>query len=615
MAGNTIQAANLINTVSYKTNRESLKRVRDDMKKLQNDFSKTEGKIAQTKMKADRQIHQAQAKQQKEVEKQQKATAKQVAQDAKQQANEQKKLAAAQSKAAKIQLQQHAKTAKVGENAMLAQRKALFDIGRLHLSGADRFQAIKHAQSLVNQYQQGAISLRDMNQQLSQHLSTQRAIARHNAKQARQSGQPKGKGRTGSSSFVSSNAAALIPSQLLGGAAAAYLGQQAYNISQQMLAEALQRNQGRKMIQSFGGSDLEYMALRQESLKKTGFDISREKYADISKDWLDKQGDLSFGATDKKGNFTGGGELSDLVNIMRQRLGYTNEGAVEKLNSFKTPVDFAVFMKGLKDGGKLTEQEFVNFGERVNDMSYILNSVTAGGENIISTMKTLVDTGSVLNSSQQNQIDNLNAMAAVWQTISESGSDRFALGFAEAMQQGQLNANNLSEKMAGLNPLMEELGKEAGSVALQFANAANSIGSMVNWLREKFPSWFSGDNAGKPAAQAVYDGAVGGSADSVAQWFSDYLGADPRNVGKTVKSWFSEDSIAGQAQAGGFMNQSFATPSMSYQAIIPDLKADFNLTVTPSAEFGTMLDARADQRIQWAFDEQTFQINQSMLGE
>lgn len=611
-----IVASELLNIVKYRTDRASFKKVRNDMKKLRNDFSKTEGKIAQTKMKADRQIHQAQAKQQKEVEKQQKQQAKQAAQDAKQQANDQKKLAAAQSKAAKIQLQQQAKTAKVGENAMLAQRKALFDIGRLHLSGADRFQAIKHAQSLVNQYQQGAISLRDMNQQLSQHLSTQRAIARHNAKQARQSGQPKGKGRTGSSSFVSSNAAALIPSQLLGGAAAAYLGQQAYNISQQMLAEALQRNQGRKMIQSFGGSDLEYMALRQESLKRTGFDISREKYADISKDWLDKQGDLSFGATDKKGNFTGGGELSDLVNIMRQRLGYTNEGAVEKLNSFKTPVDFAVFMKGLKDGRKLTEQEYVNFGERVNDMSFILNSVTAGGENIVSTMKTLVDTGSVLNSTQQNHIDNLNAMAAVWQTISESGSDRFALGFAEAMQQGQLNANNLSEKMAGLNPLMEELGKEAGSVALQFANAANSIGSMVNWLREKFPSWFSGDNAGKPAAQAIYDGAVGGSADSVAQWFSDHLGADPRNVGKTVKSWFSEDSIAGQAQAGGFMNQMMpSTPSMAYQPVIPDLKADFNLTVTPSAEFGTMLEAKTDQRIKWAFDDQAFQINQSMLGE
>lgn len=43
----------------------------------------------------------------------------------------------------------------------------------------------------------------------------------------------------------------------------------------------------------------EYMSLRRASLATTGFDISREKYADISKDWLDKQGDLSFGNTDK----------------------------------------------------------------------------------------------------------------------------------------------------------------------------------------------------------------------------------------------------------------------------------------------------------------------------
>jgi len=198
MSGSNIVAANLINTVSYRTNRESLKRVRDDMKKLRNEFSKTEGTIAKTRMKAGKEVASAELKNQREIEKQQKAVAKQVAQAAKQQANEQKKLAAAQSKAAKIQLQQQAKTAKVSENAMLAQRKALFDIGRLQsLSGTERHAAAKHAQSLVQSYSQGAISLRDMNQQLSQHLATQRAISRHHAKQARQSGQsgqPKRKG-------------------------------------------------------------------------------------------------------------------------------------------------------------------------------------------------------------------------------------------------------------------------------------------------------------------------------------------------------------------------------------------------------------------------------------
>ncbi|HII0416106.1 TPA: hypothetical protein ACYX8Z_005400, partial [Klebsiella pneumoniae] len=379
MSGSKITAATLVNRVVYRTDLNSLKKVRNDMKKLQQEFSKSNNQVAKVKQQADKQVHQQQIKQQREIDKQQKQAAKQAAADAKAKANEQKKLAAAQARALKIQQQQQAKTAKISENARLAERKALFDIGRLQgLNAAERFQAIKHAQGLIDSYKNQSLTLRDLNQQLSQYLTTQRAISRNNAKRAKQSG--KGK-KSGSSGWLSRQASAFIPGEILGPTAAAYAAQQAYQIMAGTLAGAIERNQGRKMIQSFGGNDLEYMSLRRASLANTGFDISRDKYADISKDWLDKQGDLSFGNTDKNGNFTGGGELSDLVNVMRQRLGYTNQGAVAKLNSFKTPVEFAVFMRSLRDAGKVTQQEFVNFGERINDMSYVLNSVSSGGEN------------------------------------------------------------------------------------------------------------------------------------------------------------------------------------------------------------------------------------------
>lgn len=390
MSGSKVTAATLVNKIVYRTDLNSLKKVRNDMKKLQQEFSKSNNQVAKVKQQADKQIHQAQIKQQRDIDKQQKQAAKQQAADAKAKQIEARKLAAAQSKAAKIQMQQQQKQASVAENARLRERKALFDIGRMEgLNGAQRFTAARHAQNLVSQYQQGAISLRDMNQQMAIHMTQQKALARQQRRQAKQSGQPH---RKGSSGWVARNASAILPvDQLLGPTAAAFLGQQAYQIISGTLAGAIERNQGRKMIQSFGGNDLEYMSLRRASLATTGFDISREKYADISKDWLDKQGDLSFGNTDKNGNFTGGGELSDLVNVMRQRLGYTNQGAVAKLNSFKTPVEFAVFMRGLRDAGKVTQQEFVNFGERINDMSYVLNSVSSGGENLLKIQNELVD--------------------------------------------------------------------------------------------------------------------------------------------------------------------------------------------------------------------------------
>lgn len=597
-----VKAATLTNLVKYKTDRASLRRVRDDMKKLQKDFSKTEGTIAKAKMQADKQAYTAQMQQQKQVQQQQKQAAKQQAVDAKAKANEQKKLAAAQARALKIQQQQQAKTAKISENARLAERKALFDIGRLQgLNGTERFQAIKHAQGLIDSYKNQTITLRDLNQQLSQYLTTQRSIARNNAKQAKQSG--KGK-KSGSSGWLSRQASAFIPGEILGPTAAAYAAQQTYQIMAGTLQGAIERNQGRKMIQSFGGNDLEYMSLRRASLATTGFDISREKYADISKDWLDKQGDLSFGNTDKNGNFTGGGELSDLVNVMRQRLGYTNQGAVAKLNSFKTPVEFAVFMRGLRDAGKVTQQEFVNFGERINDMSYVLNSVSSGGENLLKIQNELVDSHLSLTTAQQKSINNLTEMSAVFNQAKESLGDQFAASFSKGLEDLGINTQNLSSEMGSLVPLVKDLGTGTAQTVKGFKDLLDVLSIITEWKNKLLGE--------KPEEQNIFQQ----GATFVGESLLPPGVLDMASRIKNIVSPGSDSSVASQVQNGGWYNQMMpATPSMQYQPVIPDLKADFNLTVNPSPEFGMMVEAVADKRIEWAFDDQNFQINQSILGQ
>ncbi|KMH71429.1 hypothetical protein [Klebsiella pneumoniae] len=602
MSGSKVTAATLVNKIVYRTDLNSLKKVRNDMKKLQKDFSKTGGTIAKAKMQADKQAYTAQMQQQKQVQQQQKQAAKQQAADAKSKANEQKKLAAAQARALKIQQQQQAKTAKISENARLAERKALFDIGRLQgLHGAERFQAIKHAQSLVSQYQQGAISLRDMNQQMAIHMSQQKALARNQRKQAKQSGQPP---KRGSSGWLSRQASAFIPGEILGPTAAAYAAQQAYQIMAGTLAGAIERNQGRKMIQSFGGNDLEYMSLRRASLATTGFDISREKYADISKDWLDKQGDLSFGNTDKNGNFTGGGELSDLVNVMRQRLGYTNQGAVAKLNSFKTPVEFAVFMRSLRDAGKVTQQEFVNFGERINDMSYVLNSVSSGGENLLKIQNELVDSHLALTTAQQKSIDNLSQMSAVFNQAKESLGDQFAASFSKGLEDLGINTQNLSSEMGSLVPLVKDLGTGTAQTVKGFKDLLDVLSIITEWKNRLLGEKPEDRNILQQGATFVGESLLPPGVLDMASRI------------KNIVSPGSDSSIASQVQNGGWYNQIMpATPSMQYQPVIPDLKADFNLTVNPSPEFGMMVEAVADKRIEWAFDDQNFQISQSILGQ
>lgn len=598
-----VTAATLVNKIVYRTDLNSLKKVRNDMRKLQKDFSKTEGTIAKAKMQADKQAYTAQMQQQRQVQQQQKQAAKQAAVDAKAKANEQKKLAAAQSRAAKIQMQQQAKTAKISENARLAERKALFDIGRLQgLHGAERFHAIKHAQSLVNQYQKGAISLRDMNQQMAIHMTQQKALARNQRKQAKQSGQPP---KRGSSGWLSRQASAFIPGEILGPVAGAYAAQQAYQIMAGTLQGAIERKQGRKMIQSFGGNDLEYMSLRRASLATTGFDISREKYADISKDWLDKQGDLSFGNTDKNGNFTGGGELSDLVNVMRQRLGYTNQGAVAKLNSFKAPVEFAVFMRSLRDAGKVTQQEFVNFGERINDMSYVLNSVSSGGENLLKIQNELVDSHLALTTAQQKSINNLTEMSAVFNQAKESLGDQFAASFSKGLEDLGINTRNLSSEMGLLVPLVKDLGTGTAQTVKGFKDLLDVLSIITEWKNKLL-------GTDKPEEQNIFQQ----GATFVGESLLPPGVLDMASRIKNIVSPGSNSSVASQVQSGTLMNQMMVqTPSMQYQPIIPDLKADFNLTVTPSDEFGMMVEAVADKRIEWAFDDQNFQISQSILGQ
>ncbi|MEB5698588.1 hypothetical protein MXM31_20815 [Klebsiella aerogenes] len=491
------------------------------------------------------------------------------------------------------------------ENADLARKRAAFQLGRLQgMDGASRYQAIKQANAIVDAYARGNSSLKAMNQALSQHLVTQRSISRNNSKQAKQSGKKSKAGRSGSSGWLSQNVNAIVPQQLLSGAAGVYLGQQMYAISSQAISDSLARNQGRKMISSMGLNPLEADAAIQETLKRTGFNMSYEKISDISKDVQDKIGQLSLGEwkTDKKtgqSTYSGGGEMSDWLQIMVNRGGYSQEGALATLRSVKGPVELAALLKSLQKSAKLTDSEFTALAETINDFSYLAKSVDSNGQNVIDTMNMMVNSGLALNSTQQKTIDGLNQMGIVWGAIKDSGADHFTLGFAEAMKEANLNSDNLAKSFSGLNPLMENLGQSAGELSRVFLDFANKIGLNVG--------------KGQTLPDAVYNTVVDSSANSAADWIQNMIGFDPRSVGRFFGS---ESSVASQVQGGGWYNQIMPeTPSMQYQPVIPDLKADFNLTVNPSPEFGMMVEAVADKRIEWAFDDQNFQINQSILGQ
>ncbi|PLJ58679.1 hypothetical protein B6J68_22910 [Klebsiella quasipneumoniae] len=607
MSGTQITASTLVNKIVYRTDLNSLKKVRNDMKKLQQEFSKSHNQVAKARAAADKQVYQAQIKQQRDIDKQQKQAAKQAAADAKAKANEQKKLAAAQSRAAKIQMQQQQKQASVAENARLKERKALFDIGRMEgLNGAQRFTAARHAQNLVSQYQQGAISLRDMNQQMAIHMTQQKALARQQRRQAKQSGKAK---KSGSSGWLSRQASAFIPGEILGPTAAAFAAQQAYQIMAGTLAGAIERNQGRKMISSMGLNPLEADAAIQETLKRTGFNMSYEKISDISKDVQDKIGQLSLGEwkTDKKtgqSTYSGGGEMGDWLQMMVSRGGYTQQGALKTLQNVKGPVELAVLLEGLRKSAKLTDSEFTALAEAINDFSYLAKSVDASGQNVIDTMNTMVNNGLALNSQQQKSIDNLSQMSIVFDNARNALGDQFAASFSKGLEDLGINSQNLSSEMGTLVPLVKDLGTGTAQTVKGFKDLLDVLSIITEWKNRLL-------GTDKPEEQNIFQQGATFVGESL-------LPPGVLDMAGKVKAWLTPEgnSVAAQAQSGALMNQMMpATPAMQYQPVIPDLKADFNLTVNPSPEFGMMVEAVADKRIEWAFDDQNFQINQSILGE
>ncbi|EOI7909905.1 hypothetical protein ACMWRG_001812 [Klebsiella pneumoniae] len=603
-----VKAATLTNLVKYKTDRASLRSVRDDMKKLQKDFSKTEGTIAKAKMQADKQAYTAQMQQQKQVQQQQKQAAKQAAVDAKAKQNEQKKLAAAQARALKIQQQQTKKVATQQENADLARKRAAFQLGRLQgMDGASRYQAIKQANAIVDAYARGNTSLKSMNQALSQHIAQQKALARQQRKQAKQSGQPH---RKGSSGWLSRQASAIIPGEILGPTAAAYAAQQAYQIISGTLQGAIERNQGRKMISSMGLNPLEADAAIMETLKRTGFSMSYEKISDIAKDTQDKIGQLSLGEwkTDKKtgqSSYSGGGEMADWLNIMVSRGGYTQQGALKTLQNVKGPVELAVLLEGLRKSAKLTDSEFTALAEVINDFSYLAKSVDASGQNVIDTMNTMVNSGLALNSQQQKSIDNLSQMSIVFDNARNALGDQFAASFSKGLEDLGINTQNLSSEMGSLVPLVKDLGMGTAQTVKGFKDLLDVLSIITEWKNRLL-------GTDKPEEQNIFQQ----GATFVGESLLPPGVLDMASRIKNIVSPGSDSSVASQVQSGGWYNQMMpATPSMQYQPVIPDLKADFNLTVNPSPEFGMMVEAVADKRIEWAFDDQNFQINQSILGQ
>ncbi|MFV6894889.1 hypothetical protein ACNPIF_27100, partial [Klebsiella pneumoniae] len=197
-------------------------------------------------------------------------------------------------------------------------------------------------------------------------------------------------------------------------------------------------------------------------------------------------------------------------------------------------------------------------------------------------------------------IDNLSQMSIVFDNARNALGDQFAASFSKGLEDLGINTQNLSSEMGSLVPLVKDLGTGTAQTVKGFKDLLDVLSIITEWKNKLLGE--------KPEDRNILQQGATFVGESL-------LPPGVLDMAGKVKAWLTPEgnSVAAQAQSGALMNQMIVqTPAMSYQPVIPDLKADFNLTVNPSPEFGMMVEAVADKRIEWAFDDQNFQINQSI---
>ncbi|EPY1502681.1 hypothetical protein ACW9ST_005383 [Klebsiella quasipneumoniae] len=283
----------------------------------------------------------------------------------------------------------------------------------------------------------------------------------------------------------------------------------------------------------------------------------------------------------KNGEWKGGdGGITAIMN----KFGWSKE----QISKFQdSPLDFiqATVNEGQRRGMK--QAQIGTLIESLgDDLMHYTDMFMNNGAEFIKTLRQLKESGQTLNDEQIRQIMEYGTLTTKMSALTNGLDINLFTGFMDGFGK---SGDQLTENTKNLNESAHLLGEGLGNLATQVTGAtvqiSQSVEAINQYLRDKFPSWFSGDN-NQPAAQQLYNGAVGGSADAVAAWIRSNTGVDTQSFGPAVMDWLG----MGRASTGTAANnyslsgQSLrdsaqalpSTPAMNYQ-----VNPVFNLTVAP----------------------------------
>ncbi|HBS6724834.1 TPA: hypothetical protein MAN53_001966 [Klebsiella pneumoniae] len=315
-----------------------------------------------------------------------------------------------------------------------------------------------------------------------------------------------------------------------------------------------------------------------------------DKATDNMKDVRERLAMTVNDAQMKNGEWKGGdGGITTIMN----KFGWSKE-QISKYQD--NPLDFiqATVNEGQRRGMK--QAQIGTLIESLgDDLMHYTDMFMNNGAEFIKTLRQLKESGQTLNDEQIRQIMEYGTLTTKMAALTNGLDINLFTGFMDGFGK---SGDQLTENTKNLNESAHLLGEGLGNLATQVTGAtvqiSQSVQAINDYLKSKFPEWFSGDN-NQPASQQLYNG-VTGSANATADWIQDKTGFNTRSVGPAVLDWLgmgrastgtaaNQYSLSGQSLRDGAMALP-STPALSYQ-----VNPVFNLTVAPEVPLTLVSDA------------------------
>ncbi|EEZ7698465.1 TPA: hypothetical protein NY519_000536 [Escherichia coli] len=442
----------------------------------------------------------------------------------------------------KQQAREAAKIAKREETATLKRRSSILQMkgisGKYGIDPAKQYQFAKFAHEQTELFRKGQISSQKMNYELRERLALMRREAalqnRITASTQQQAAALKHAKRTDYK-----GAAANIKEKglnVIGGGTGFIAVTAAFAAGAGVLARVRETaNDNLDLVRKSDSVKVNPNAVKAlvQANRQRGIDSNYDTITDNFKDVRERLGESVTNSQfdQKSGKWKSGNGAID--NILNQ-FGW-NKADISKYQD--NPLDFvqAVQNEGQRRG--MSDASIGHLFEDLgNDMSYLVPVLKNNGEAFNSTLKMLVDTGQTLNDQQVQDTYAWGDLSTTLQAVNNGFNQNLTSGFLEGFGNA---GKDLAENTAALNETAKSLGSGLGNLLAQVTGFTKEITDDLSkfngWMKETFPSLYSDPN--KTAPDAIYDKAVNGSANWVADHIQDATGFDTRSVGPAIMDW------------------------------------------------------------------------------